>query len=237
MKQILLIMSILIMFFLTAYGPYNGYEDHWGNKVPGLITNDTWMSPMPTHVSGKAVFYGPYAMEATAEFRGIDYETEGCIGGISLMSPYNIGDKAWVQINQVWFGPFCVVDCAKRGDMYSIVVYREEIVELNFDFAQSMGMVSEHNNGSYEVYNWYLDAQVLVNVPPEIYFSANPQKPIAYKDYFLNTLEFATGFEPRVILDQNGVWKEYAEDKYWHKRTQKIVFPVLANLPKNIHCK
>jgi len=222
MKTTILLLT-LATSVLSGSNPYNGYIDSWGNEVPGLITNDTWMTPMPTHVSGKAVFYGPYAMDATAEYRKIDYEREGCVGGISLMSPYNIGDKAWVKLSGKWYGPYCVVDCAKRGDMYSIVVYREEIVEINFELAVELGMVSPHNNGDYRVYKWYLPAEVLVNISPDKYFSSDQDRePINYKDHFLETLVFAKSFEPRVILTKDGLWKEYATDKYWIKRDYRI---------------
>lgn len=195
--------------------------DNWGNTIPGITTNDSWMSPMPMYVSGNAVFYAPYVMDATAEYRGIDYDEYGCIGGVSLMSPIDIGKKVWVKVNGDWIGPFCSVDCARRGDMYSIVVIREEVVEFDFDTALSLGMVGPvDRNGNYEVYNWYLDVEVFVG-------DANPSsfikdrdigellKPIVYKDYFLNNAETTTAYQPRVILTRDGLWKVYGEDIYW----------------------
>jgi hypothetical protein len=218
MKKAFMLTLILVSLFLQASStPWEGYIDAWGNYVPGLITNDTWMTPMPEYVSGKMVFYGPYAMDATAEYREIDYEEEGCIGGISLMSPYNIGDKAWIKVNNKWYGPYCVVDCAKRGDMYSIVVYREEVVEINFELAVKLGMVSQHINGNYEVYDWFMDVEVLVNNSPYNYDFK--EDPVFYKEYFLNTLEFATGYEPRVLVLDENTWKEYGREKYWVKET------------------
>lgn len=220
MTQTIMIFMILAQMTVpTSSEPWEGYTDRFGYEVPGLVTNDTWMTPLPTHTKGKIVFFGPYAMDATAQYRGIDYEKESCIGGISLMSPYNIRDKAWVNVKNKWYGPFCVVDCARRGDMYSIVANRGEVAEVNFEFAQQLGMVGENIGGDYEVYSWFMDAEVLVNVSPEEYFSEgsiNPD-PIYYPDYFIDTLEFASGYEPRVILTNEGLWKEYGEDKYWLK--------------------
>jgi hypothetical protein len=177
---------------------------------------------MPEYVTGKAVFYGPYAMDATANYRGISYEEEGCLGGISLMSPYNIWDKAWVQIDEKWYGPYCVVDCARRGDMYPIVVYREEVIEINFELAVEVGMVSEHDvYGNYEVYEWYKDVEVLVNISPHEYsFNENP---IVYKEYFLENIEFAEIREPSVILIEKNKWKEYNNEKYWVKETENKI--------------
>ena len=235
MRKLLLITTILLAFTNPVQaqscpqsqntdGPYNGYCDSWGNFVPGLVTNDTWMTPAPTYVSGKMVFYGPYAMEATAEYREVDYAEEHCIGGISLMSPYNIGDKAWIKIDRLWYGPFCVVDCARRGDMYSIIVHREEVVEVNFDFAQQMGMVGEHKLGDYDVYKWYLNVSVLVNASPMRYFSRDFEKSVSYKDFFLRTARFATGYEPRVVQIGEGVWKEYGENVFWFKPERELEF-------------
>lgn len=231
---------ILIFLILSSIGttassqPWDGYEDRWGNYVPGYITNDTWMTPMPEYAFGKAVFFGPYAMDATAEYRNIDYEKEGCLGGVSLMSPYNIGDKAWVKIDNEWYGPFCVVDCAKKGDMYSIIVYREEVIEINFELAIKVGMVSEADvYGNYKVYSWYKNVEVLINNSPYEY--SFEKEPINYKEFFLDNLEFASGYEPRVlVLEEGRYWKEYAEDKYWKKEDSNYKIETSFFFPKDI---
>lgn len=234
MKQFTLLV-ILPAVIMSGGGPIDGYVDHWGGEVPGIITNTTWMSPMPTHVNGKMVFYGPYAMDATAEYRNINYEIEGCIGGIALMSPYNIGDKAWVEVKGRWYGPFCVVDCARRGDMYSIVVHREEVAEVDFEFAQEIGMVSENIGGSYEVYQWYVPVNLLVNVDPDTYFRTNPEKPTIYRDYFLENVEFATSL-PRWVMTlvEGEVWKEYGSDRYWIKESK---VNLLEELKENTYAR
>ncbi len=200
--------------------------DNWGNDIPGIVTNDTWMTPMPNYVSGRAVFYAPYVMDATADYRGIDYEEQGCIGGVSLMSPLDIGQKVWVKVDGNWYGPFCSVDCARRGDMYSIVVIREEVVELNFEMALQLGMVGKpDSNGNYEVYHWYKDVEVFIG-------SQNPEKfignksiddildPIPYKEYFLENADLTTAYQPRIILTWDGIWKVYGEDIYWEPPVQ-----------------
>jgi hypothetical protein len=194
--------------------PYDGYVDHWGNEVPGLITNDFWMTSMPEYVKGKMVFYGPYAMDATAEYRGIEYDD--CIGGVSLMSPKDIGRKAWIAVDGEWYGPFCVVDCARRGDMYSVVVYREEVIEANFDFAEQMGMVTRINESDYTVNNWYLDVEVFL--PPADRQKMKPVgfgTPINYRDWFLEHVEFASCYQPEIITLRNFEWKEYGTTKRW----------------------
>jgi len=223
--------------------PYNGYEDSWGNWVPGLITNETWMKPAPRYTSGKMVFYGPYAMDATAAYREIDYQEEGCLGGIALMSPIDIGKKAWIKVEDLWYGPFCVVDCARKGDMYSIISTRGEAVEINFDFAHKMGMVSAFN-GSYEIYKWQIPVEIIVNMNPYVYFEKYPdEKPLAYKEYFLDTLEYATNnwLENRIVWTKfpwgettndwpnkeywehyNGMWKLWSHHIYWYNDEEYI---------------
>ena len=239
MSQIILATMVGVSSCAAPPNIVDGYCNQFGQFVPGMITNSTWMMPQPTYTYGKMVFYGPFAMEATREYRGFDYEEEGCIGGVSLFSPYNIGDKAWVRVRGEWYGPFCVIDSARRGDMYTCVVYREEVVEVDFWFAKKMGMVSDHIGGKYEVYDWYLPVEVLININPEAYFmmKENPE-PVNYRDYFLENLEFATK-EPRwvITLVEGELWKEFGHDVYWRK--YKISDEVLAlkhgtRLVKNI---
>ncbi len=213
MTQIILALTI-ISSCIAPPNVLDGYCDAWGDFVPGLITNETWMTGMPTHVEGKALFYGPYAMDATAEYRGIEYDD--CLGGVSLMSPIDIGKKAWVKIDDIWYGPYCVVDCSRRGDMYTNVVYREDVIEINFELALEVGMVSEHKDGEYEVYEWFKWVEVLVDVSPEEY--SFDSEPIYYKEYFLENLEFATEYEPSVILTLDGRWKEWGRNVYFPKK-------------------
>jgi hypothetical protein len=226
----LLLVSVISLFLLqgntlTNYylddeddgNLYNGWYDRWENWVPGYITNDWWMTHQPNHTEGKMVWYSPEVMRATAEYRGI--ECEECIGYVSLMSPIDIGRKVWIKIDEQWYGPFMSVDCAKKGDMYSIVVYRDEVVEIGFDFARELGMVSVY----YEPY-WYYDIHeyfryVEVWLPPINDQGLTPPKnlgePTDYSEWYLENLEFATKWEPRVIQDQYGQWKEFGRDKYW----------------------
>jgi len=193
--------------------PWNGYVDHWGNEVPGLITNDFWMTSTPEHTYGKMVFYGYGAMEATAEYRGFD--TSDCIGNIALMSPIDIGRKAWIKVDSEWYGPFCSVDCARKGDMYSIVVIREEVVEVDIHFAEKFGMVTINSDYTYDVHKWF--KRVELYLPPKYNQSKLPEEgtPISYTDWFLENVEFATGYEPPIIDMGNFAWKEYGKDKYW----------------------
>jgi hypothetical protein len=233
MRKLFLVLGIVFVLLTTTTqsaeatsfnsdAPWNGYEDAWGNWVPGLITNDTWMSHQPQYTQGKMVFYGPGAMDATAEYRGIDYEEEGCIGGVSLMYAGDIGRKVWIKHQDEWIGPLCSVDSARRGDLYPVIVYRDEVVEINAKLAEELGMITITNTPPYyEAHEWYRDVEVWL--PPADYQSMTPHDvsplmmgdPIDFSEYFLETLEFATGWQPRVIQDQFGNWKEYGTDHYY----------------------
>ena len=102
--------------------------------------------------------------------------------------------------------------------MYSIVVYRKEVVEVNFELAVEVGMVSEHRHGKYDVYDWWLPVEILINIDPTTHKIESREQPITYKDYFIKNLEFATR-QPRWVMTviEGELWREYASDKYWEK--------------------
>lgn len=233
MRILLILVAFLLLMLSTASagaqqecvdtdGPYiDFYCDHWGNRVPFYINNDSWMIGMPEHVSGKMAFYGIYSMDATARFRGIDYEEMGCpMGGISLMSPIDIGQLAYIKVDNEWYGPFCVVDCAKRGDMYSIVVYRDEVVEVNFEFAETLGMV-ERRGDSYIVREWYKYAEVYVpsaNHPLQF----PTRSPINFDEYWLERAKSINHYESPVFQVEGG-WKVKGEDIYYLVEYNQVV--------------
>jgi len=195
--------------------PYEGYYDSWCNWVPKMISNNSWMIGMPEHVVGKMTFYGIYSMSATADFRGIDYIERGCpMGGVSLMSPIDIGKLVYIKVKEIWYGPFCSVDCAKRGDMYSIVVYRDEVVEVNFEFAEFLGMV-EKKGDSYIVDDWGLDNVEVYIVPdsyPWVIFPKND--PIDFSDYWLERIEFIN-YQENTIFPVGTGWKVKNRNEYY----------------------
>lgn len=202
--------------------PHNdldGYCNTWGEWTPGLITNETWLTPAPNYIQGKMVFYGPSVMKATADYRGIDYEEMGCIGGVSLMSPIDIGKRVWIKVENKWHGPFCSVDCARKGDMYSIIVDRDEVVEVEFGFSESLGMTSLTPSGDkiYTVYEWYRDVEVYVAdsvLETELPDLGNI-KPIDYSEWFLDNMEFSQRWEARVIQMDNWEWKLWGKEIVW----------------------
>jgi hypothetical protein len=196
-----------------------GYCDHWGNFVPGYITNDTWFTSSPKHVTGKMVFYGPSVMKATADYRGMDYD--GCIGGVALMSPMDIGKRVWIKTEGKWFGPFCSVDCARKGDMYSVIVHRDEVIEVEFAFAERLGMVSLVPRGDriFTAHEWYRDVEIYIatNHAQSELPNLKNSIPIDYSEWFLDNLEFAQKWEPRVIpTKEPNIWRLWGHDVFWY---------------------
>jgi hypothetical protein len=142
---------------------YGGYQ--WVDGVtwvPGLISMETWFTPAPEHSRGAAVFYGPGMMEGTARWRGMDLSNY--LGGVALMSPADIGQTVWLKRpGEAWEGPYLVVDCAARQDMWPVIMARGEVVEVDFDTATRWGMVTPVNvsKGEYKVHKWQIEIQVL----------------------------------------------------------------------------
>ena len=192
----LLLRSLILLVVLVSSlsGPpqdnsdsvFDGYYwyDYW---VPGYINNVTWYTHQPIHTIGKAVWYGPNVMEGTARYRGLDLE--GYLDGVSLMSPADIGKKVWIKVNGEWEGPFLSVDCARKGDMYGVIVHRGEVVEVGFRTAVRWGMVEE--NG--EVNDWFKEVEVYIGERVD-----EDSTPISYSEYFLENLEFTRKYESRI---------------------------------------
>jgi len=135
---------------------FDGYHNQEGRWIPGYINNETWYTAAPQHTSGRAVFYGPGVMKATAEWRGMSLR--GYLGGVAMMSPSDIGEVVWIKRIR-WEGPYLVVDCARRGDMFGATVHRKEVVEVDFLTAKRWGMVTG-GVGTWEAINWWVDVEV-----------------------------------------------------------------------------
>jgi len=159
---------------------YDGYWWRDETFVPGYISVETWFTPAPISIRGRAVYYAPGVMEATANVRGMSLD--GYVDGVSLMSPADIGRKVWIKRAGGWEGPFLVVDCARRGDMWPIIVGRQEVVEVGFKTAVAWGMARSMGGAGWKAIRWSTD-QVQVYIaskPPPI--AVNPAD---YSEWFL----------------------------------------------------
>lgn len=157
--------------------PYDGYL--WSANhsicVPGFVTIKTWYTPAPPYVQGNAVWYAPRLMESTAAYR--ELSLDGYVDGVSLMSPSDIGRTVWLRRpDHDWEGPFLVVDCARRGDIWPVVMMHGEIVEVGFQTAARWGMVDATLYGDiydrpYKPVNWRIEGVEVLKmdaIPPWI---------------------------------------------------------------------
>ena len=117
--------------------PTDGYW-WYGHWVPGYLSLQSWFMPAPVHFSGKVTYYAPGLVEATAAWRGMSLD--GFLDGVALMSPSDVGERVYIKFSEEWYGPFLVVDCARRGDMWPVVVHREEAVEVGHKTATLWGL-------------------------------------------------------------------------------------------------
>lgn len=179
--------------------PLTTFIDDWGFCVPSLVTNETWFTPSPEYVYGTAVYYAPGVMEGTARWRGMyntAYKSDDYIGGVAVPSPANIGDTVWLRRpDSTWEGPFLVVDCSRRADMYSHIIYNQQVVEVDFRTALEWELVTTDwkvKDTGRLVWSSLKGKEPLV----EVYYGKDrpsedillTRKPIYFADYWYNSV-------------------------------------------------
>lgn len=143
----------------------NGYINQ-GYCIPGLITREAWLVTSPSIITGALSSYDPGMMEMVANNR--EMSLKGFKDGIALMSCVDIGKVAWIQRpGHNWDGPFLVVDCSSREDMYVNTVIKQLVGEVGYKTAQEWGQrswgyvkVSVGQRGGefgWSYANWWLD--------------------------------------------------------------------------------
>ena len=161
----------------------NGYWWRGETWIPMYPSVESWFTPAPLHFIGDSVFYSKGVMEANAEIRG--FSLSNYLDGVALMSPADIGLPVWIKRpNHSWEGPFLVVDSSMRGDVYPLVVFRNDVVEVGWETAKRWEMVDDKNN----VLIWKM-----INVEVSKINPNNLSHPtINYQKWWLENLEPAT---------------------------------------------
>lgn len=194
---------------------YDGY--FWNldrsNWVPGMVSNRTWFLPSPQYTIGNAVFYASGLMQATAMVRGMSLE--GYQGGVSMLSPGDIGRTVWLRRQgHDWEGPFLVVDCARRADIWPVIYYRGEVVEVDFERAIVWGMVAPM---TYKRLSYRLDGLEVwkgAARPPEEMVGP----PVDLRGWWIPRVEFSDRWEWAPVFEPGGTWREplrYVENGLW----------------------
>jgi hypothetical protein len=183
----------------------NAYDGYWwrGYWIPGMVSQASRLTPIPTLTKGRAVMYNPGVMQASAETRDLyipgnstsagQYVVNGVggyIGGVATETCSEIGTGVWLKRpGYGWEGPYLVVDCAQRNDIYGQVVNWDLNVEIDFDTAVRWGMVtSNKTQTSWHVNYWRTDNVLLSKVNPSCLGST----PIVdLSEWFKNTVIFA----------------------------------------------
>lgn len=170
---------------------YNGYWwfDMW---VPGLPTYAAQFMRMPVLSSGAAVIYAPQVMEANVQYRGLS--TSGMVGAVAVPFCSEIGHTLWIlRPGQDWEGPFIVADCTRRNDLYGVIVYRHQVVEVDFETAIRWGMA--RLGGDQHEGRWSELTQPLQNV---VVSFVNPDRlghneVPSLESWFLERVTYANG--------------------------------------------
>lgn len=181
----------------------NTYNGYWWNAegwVPGLVTFDTQFLRLPTVSMGAAVFYAPGVMEANVEYRGLSMA--GMCGAVAVEFCSEIGHTVWLlrpgeDELDGWEGPFMVADCSRRNDLFEQIMFRDQVVEVDFDTAVRWGLAryggSQHE-GRWSTLTGRLNGVLVSTIPPRQYYDGVITD---LSMWFLQKVEFARPSENR----------------------------------------
>ncbi len=213
----------------TDSSPYNGY--YWvldrSSWVPGMVTNKTWFLPSPQYTIGSAVYYAAGVMEATASWR--DMSLKGFVGGVSLLSPADIGQVVWLRRpgEWEWEGPFLVVDCARRSDIWPIIYYRGEVVEVDFKTAIRWGMVK--GGGDYNRVSMRMDAVEVWKgeFSPDTF---SRKQPVDLRSWWIPLATFTKRWEDPPIWEPGATWRDYKGNPVTATGVEELPAPIVPEL-------
>jgi hypothetical protein len=155
---------------------YNGYW-WWDGWVPGLVTFETQFLRLPPVSLGSAVFYAPGVMESNVEYRGLSLD--GMIGGVAVQFCSQIGHSVWLlrpgqDELSGWEGPYIVADCSRRNDLFGQILYRDQVVEVDFETAVRWGLArygGEQNDGRWSTIRGRLDGVLVSTEDPQTHYN------------------------------------------------------------------
>jgi len=118
--------------------PYNGYLYH-DTCIPGVVTDEFWLSPNPKHFVGVSSYYAKGIMEQVVENRGLSMN--GYHGAVALMMCGDIGKSVWIKRSTAatFQGPYLVADCSGKNHLYFNVM-TGIVVEVDYHTAVRWGI-------------------------------------------------------------------------------------------------
>jgi hypothetical protein len=128
---------------------YNGYYNEFGKWIPGVVKAESQFLIMPDLVIGEAWGGGGKGIHSFGDYGTVD----------NIVIPFcsEIGNYVWAKREgHEWEGPFRVIDCAARYDIYNVVVNRHEVAEILFKTAVKWNMIelgTPNGEGLYS-YGW-----------------------------------------------------------------------------------
>jgi hypothetical protein len=178
---------------------YNGYW-WWDGWVPGLVTFETQFLRLPPVSLGSAVFYGPGVMAAQVEYRGLSMD--GMVGGVAVQFCSQIGHSVWLlrpgqDELHGWEGPYIVADCSRRNDLFGQILYRDQVVEVDFETAVRWGLArygGDQNGGRWSTIRARLDGVLVSTEDPGTHYNGQI---IDLSTWFVDQVEFADQNENR----------------------------------------
>jgi len=171
---------------------YNGWHYGLNNKwIPGMPSFASQFMVAPDLFMGDVWPYGPGVMEGTAEYNGLSLDN--VVDGVALMTCADHGGLVWLKRPRYeWEGPFKVVDCARRNDIYNTTVHRDEAVEVGFETAVRWGMSTKPEliNGEWVQY-WtqgIVHDVIVSKIPPDQL--SGDEEIVDYSEWFLDRVTF-----------------------------------------------
>lgn len=121
----------------------NGYC-YDGYAIPGLVSRTTYNAVQPTHSSTRALYQAEGVIDETARLNGMTMD--GVEGYVSLMSPSMAGWKLFIRrdAQSEWIA-VRNVDSVKREHMYFHLVNEESGIELSYELADRLGVITQVN--------------------------------------------------------------------------------------------
>lgn len=145
----------------------DGYWFHT-TCLPGIVSEDFWLSRSPNHYVGAASYYQEGLMEKVAANRGLSLN--GTWGGVATMFCGDIGRKVYLRPRPEghWQGPYLVVDCSAREHLYYNIIVNQIGLEVDYNTWQRwrndgplpgvhlcFSQATSDCGAAYSLYTWF----------------------------------------------------------------------------------